>query len=76
MVGGPHVSSDGRAETIEEMEIGMLLCCALKVCVHVPVGQSSATLSNRDAYAKLITALNGFVTIEKQPRTPFLRVVD
>lgn len=44
VVGGPHVSSDGRAETIEEIEIGMLLCCALKVCVHVPVGQSSATL--------------------------------
>ena len=60
VVGGPHVSSDGRAETIEEIEIGMLLYCTLKVCVLVfPVGQSSATLSNRNAYAKLITAILG-----------------
>ena len=58
MVDGPHVSSDGRAETIEEIEIGMFLCFTSRVCVNLLlVGQCSATLSNRNAYAKLITAI-------------------
>ena len=32
VVGGPHVASDGRSETREESEIGMMMLCRSRVC--------------------------------------------